>query len=50
MEQVRHGQESWAQFDDDDNNSMVRKPLSIPICTSHCKYYPAYIKYYCMTS
>ncbi|CAH8570514.1 unnamed protein product [Schistosoma mattheei] len=34
MEQVRHGQESWAQFDDDDS-SMVRKPLSIPICTSH---------------
>ncbi|CAH8592898.1 unnamed protein product [Schistosoma guineensis] len=34
MEQVRHGQGSWAQFDDDDN-SMVRKPLSIPICTSH---------------
>ncbi|CAI2731529.1 unnamed protein product [Schistosoma spindalis] len=34
MEQVRHGQESWAQFDDDDS-FMVRKPLSVPICTSH---------------
>ncbi|CAH8569247.1 unnamed protein product [Heterobilharzia americana] len=41
MEQVRHGQESWAQFDDDDNDdsSMIRNPLSVPICTSY-SYFP----------
>ncbi|CAH8612893.1 unnamed protein product [Schistosoma rodhaini] len=38
MEQVRHGQDSWAQFDDDDS-STVGKHLSVPICTSH-SYFP----------
>ncbi|CAH8557524.1 unnamed protein product [Schistosoma turkestanicum] len=39
MEQVRHGQESWAQFDDDDDSSTVKKPLSIPTCAFY-SYFP----------
>nr|CAH8861367.1 unnamed protein product [Trichobilharzia regenti] len=36
MEQVRHGQESWAQFDDDNDSCFIKETLSVPNSAPYC--------------